>query len=215
MKASESYNVITDLEPYSDMYNSQFFAIATAFALVLATTVAGKAIGTAVSPSCCFFIPCEPDLSTHHRKTPSSQAPSSRALSRRETLSRLTLSRRAPTPQTALAPQVRLSSAATRPSILHASTDISSCVTVIPEKHATRAPMARVGIEGVLPAKCRGYKMAGIQKAGVERFVLSASCTGYTKNVGGHTTKTSLLTDCRMSRSWCSWTTSFRSVMYL
>ena len=63
MKASGSYNVITDLEPYSDMYNSQFFAIATAFALVLATTVAGKAIGAAVSPPCCFFIiSCEPDL---------------------------------------------------------------------------------------------------------------------------------------------------------
>jgi hypothetical protein len=63
MKASQSYNVVTHLEPYTDMYNSQFFAIATAFALVLATTVAGKAIGAAVSPSCCLFIiPCEPDL---------------------------------------------------------------------------------------------------------------------------------------------------------
>ena len=63
MKASQSYNVITDLEPYADMHHLQFFAIATAFALVLATTVAGKAIGTVVSTSCCFFIiPCEPDL---------------------------------------------------------------------------------------------------------------------------------------------------------
>ena len=207
MKASQSYNVITDLEPYSDTYNSQFFAIATAFALVLAATVAGKAIGTAVSPYCCFFIiPCDPDPKTHHRKTPSSRAPSNRALSSRapssrETLRRLTLSRHAPLPQTALAPQVRLSSAAMRPSTRHASMAISSCATVIPEKHATRVLMARVGIEGVLPAKCRGYKMAGTQKAGVESFVLSTSCTGYTKNVGGHTTEKSLLTDCWMSRS--------------
>jgi hypothetical protein len=63
MKASQSYNVVTDPEPYTDMYNLQFFAVATAFAIVLATTVAGKAIGTAVSLFCrLFIIPCEPDL---------------------------------------------------------------------------------------------------------------------------------------------------------
>jgi hypothetical protein len=56
MKAGRFHNVNTDLEPYTDMHaNLQFFAVATAFALVLATTVAGKAVtgqnvGTTVRP---------------------------------------------------------------------------------------------------------------------------------------------------------------------
>lgn len=41
-------NVITELEPYIDIHDLQFFAIAAAFALVSATTVAGKAVGTPV-----------------------------------------------------------------------------------------------------------------------------------------------------------------------
>jgi hypothetical protein len=55
MKAGRFHNVITDLEPHTDMRDLQFFAVAPAFALVLATTVAGKAIagqtiGTTVCP---------------------------------------------------------------------------------------------------------------------------------------------------------------------
>jgi hypothetical protein len=55
MKASRFQNVFTDLEPHTDMRELQFFAVATAFALVLATTVAGKAVagqtvGTTVRP---------------------------------------------------------------------------------------------------------------------------------------------------------------------
>jgi hypothetical protein len=55
MKASKFQNVFTDLEPHTDMRELQFFAVATAFALVLATTVAGKAVagqtaGTTVCP---------------------------------------------------------------------------------------------------------------------------------------------------------------------
>jgi hypothetical protein len=55
MKASRFQNIFTDLEPHTDMRELQFFAVATAFALVLATTVAGKAVaaqnvGTTVCP---------------------------------------------------------------------------------------------------------------------------------------------------------------------
>jgi len=40
MKAGRFHNINTDLEPYTDMHgNLQFFTVATAFTLVLATTV--------------------------------------------------------------------------------------------------------------------------------------------------------------------------------
>ena len=48
MKASRSRNVITELELYTDILDLKFFAAATAFALVFATTVVGKAVGMAV-----------------------------------------------------------------------------------------------------------------------------------------------------------------------
>jgi len=48
MKASRSCNVIAQLEPYTDILDLKFFAAATAFALVFATTVVGKAVGMAV-----------------------------------------------------------------------------------------------------------------------------------------------------------------------
>ena len=88
---------------------------------------------------------------------PNNQAPSSRA----------------PLPRSALAPQVRLSSAAMRLSILHASTVTSSCATVTPGKHATKAPMARALSEGASPVRCRGYKIS--HRIIVESFVLSRS----------------------------------------
>ena len=55
MKAGRFQNVFADLEPHTDMHDLQFFAVATAFALVLATTVACKAVsdktvGTTVRP---------------------------------------------------------------------------------------------------------------------------------------------------------------------
>jgi hypothetical protein len=99
-----------------------------------------------------------------------------------------------------------------------ASTAISSCVMVTPEKHATRVPMTRAPSEGVLPAKCRGYKIAESQNAVVESFVLSASCTGYTwkiltvlrpkkaclRIVGG----TSILGKCRLVPAMHLWLVS-------
>jgi hypothetical protein len=50
MKVSRSRNAVTDSEPYTDAGDLQFFAVATAFALVLATTVASKAVDTAGQP---------------------------------------------------------------------------------------------------------------------------------------------------------------------
>jgi hypothetical protein len=102
-----------------------------------------------------FPSPCHGVDLTPQTRRPNSQVPSSRA----------------PLPRSALAPQVRLSSAAMRLSILHASTVTSSYATVTPVKHATKAPMARALSEGASPARCRGYKIR--HRIIVESFVLS------------------------------------------
>jgi hypothetical protein len=56
MKASGSYDIIVDLESYADLQNLQFFAVATTFALVLATTVVGMAVGKTIHSSWCLLI---------------------------------------------------------------------------------------------------------------------------------------------------------------
>jgi hypothetical protein len=77
----------------------------------------------------------EPDPQTSSRKIPSSKA------------LRKALHRRALRSRSALAPQGRLSSAAMRPSILRASTAMSSCATRAPERHATMESMTRAASE--------------------------------------------------------------------
>jgi hypothetical protein len=98
--------------------------------------------------------------------TPQTRRPNSQALSNR-----------APLPRSALAPQVRVSSAAMRLSILHVSTVTSSCAMETPVKHVTKAPMVRARSEGAFPLRRRGDKIT--HSTVVEGFVLSRIlCTG-------------------------------------
>jgi hypothetical protein len=125
----------------------QFIAVSTVFALVLATAVAGKAIGTDVRHVLASSSYYEPDLQTSSRKIPSRQAISRQAISRqtlhRQIPSSQALRRNVLRSRSALVLKDRINSAAMRVSILRALTAIFSCVTKALEKHATKESMLR------------------------------------------------------------------------
>jgi hypothetical protein len=88
----------------------------------------------------------EPDPQTSRIKTRMQTRTRTRTETRMKTPRRHALSSRS-----ALAPQVKLSSAAMRQSILRVSKDISSCATRPLEKHATMVSMIRARSKGEIP----------------------------------------------------------------
>lgn len=106
-------SLLTFFKSYTDHQYSQFFTIANAFALVLAATVAGAAVGNAVRSSWCLFVIFMRGL------TPN--------LSRRQLLS-----------QPAPATPIRHSSAEMRPPILLVPRVTCSSAVGILEKQPTK-----------------------------------------------------------------------------